>query len=226
MNQHTHHPAPGDSTAGDAQQAAEFWEARYADSGRIWSGDVNEVLADTAAALTPGSALDLGCGEGGDAIWLARQGWDVTGVDVSPTAVERGREAARAAGIGDGRVRFEAADLASWLPDRSFELVTSSFLQSWPVPIPRDEILRRAAGFVAPGGRILITSHAAAPSWAEEEAVSSHRFPTPESDLRALDLDPEHWEVVACELRERTITAPDGSPAFNTDGVVLAQRRA
>ena len=87
--------------------AAEFWEARYADADRIWSGRVNRAVADVAAGLEPGRALDLGCGEGGDAVWLARHGWAVTGVDLSPTAVARGRRAAAEAGVPDGALRLK-----------------------------------------------------------------------------------------------------------------------
>ncbi len=214
------HETPTDTTT----SAAAFWEARYADAGRMWSGEVNRVLAEVAAGLEPGRALDLGCGEGGDAVWLARHGWRVTGVDLSPTAIERGREAGAAAGIPAEALRFETADLATWSSPSLYELVTASFLQSWPVPIPREEILRRATGFVAPGGHLLVVAHAAAPSWADPEPGRAHPFPTPEGDLAALALDPARWRVLVCETREREATAPDGARATLTDGVVLVQR--
>ncbi|WP_072314679.1 class I SAM-dependent methyltransferase [Agrococcus sp. Marseille-P2731] len=204
--------------------AAEFWEARYADADRIWSGRVNAVLADVAATLTPGRALDLGCGEGGDALWLAQQGWRVTGVDLSPTAIERARAAAAAAGIRTADLHLEAGDLATWQTTDAHDLVSASFLQSWPVVIPREEILHRATGFVAPGGHLLVVAHAGAPSWADPEMARTHPFPTPEGDLAALQLDASRWEVLACERRERSITAPDGSPATLDDSVVLVRR--
>lgn len=204
---------------------ARFWEARYADADRVWSGHVNDVLADVADGLTPGSALDLGCGEGGDAIWLAEHGWTVTGVDLSPTAIARGRAAAAAIGIDDD-VHLEAADLATWHATHEHDLVCASFLQSWPVEIPRDEILRRAKGWVAPGGLLLVVAHAGAPSWADPEHGHAHAFRSPEEDLAALALDPRDWRVLACETRERAVTAPDGAPASIADAVVLVQRRA
>ncbi len=218
----------GGTSAGRPQSPAEFWEERYADADRVWSGRVNRVLADTASALEPGTALDLGCGEGGDAIWLAQQGWIATGVDLSPTAIERARAAAAEHGVAEDALRLETGDLAEWAADRSFDLVTCSFLQSWPVEIPRKEILRRATGFVAPGGHLLITAHAAAPSWAEqgEHGAHGHDFPSPASDLEALDLDPSRWEVLACELRDREASGPDGLPASLTDSVVLVRRLA
>lgn len=209
--------------------AADFWEARYADADRIWSGRVNGVLAEIASPLAPGSALDLGCGEGGDALWLAQQGWAVTGVDLSPTAIERARAAAAAAGIRPDLLRFEAADLAAWSSSEGYDLVTASFLQS-PVALPREEILRRATGFVAPGGRLLVVAHAAPPSWAGPEMTHAgmahaQMFPAPERDLAALELDPAAWETLVCETRERAVSAPDGSPGVLTDSIVLVRRR-
>ncbi|HET8926976.1 MAG TPA: class I SAM-dependent methyltransferase [Microbacterium sp.] len=204
--------------------AAGFWEARYADSDRVWSGRVNGVLAEVAAELEPGSALDLGCGEGGDAVWLVKQGWDVTGVDLSPTAIERARTAAAAQGIDEQRLRLAAADLAVWDTDDRFDLVTCSYLHSWPVEIPREEILRRAAGFVGPGGTLLITAHAAPPPWAQQHMHDGYTFPTPESDLAALALDADEWEVLACERRDRETMGPDGAPAHIDDGVVRVRR--
>lgn len=218
MDHHTH-------TAEEATPA-EFWEARYAGTAdQVWSGRVNQVLADVASALVPGRALDLGCGEGGDAVWLAQHHWRVTGVDLSPTAVARGQAAAFSAGITAEVLHFIAADLATWTSPDVYDLVTTSFLHSWQVEIPREDILRRAAGFVAPGGRLLIVSHAAAPTWADPNMVHDHHFPTPEGDLAALRLDLARWDVLAVETRKRDAVGPGGLPAALIDGVVLVRRR-
>ncbi len=205
--------------------ARTWWEARYAERDGIWSGRVNAVLAEVASGLPVGRALDLGCGEGGDAVWLAQQGWRVTGVDLSGTAVARAARAAGAAGVAE-RTTFVAADLATWAPepDERWDLVTASFLQSWPVEIPRATILARATGFVAPGGHLLVTAHAAPPHHDLPEEMRSYRFPTPDGDLAALRLDAD-WDVVAAELRPRIVTTPDGDPHETADGVVLVQRR-
>lgn len=209
----------------DEASPAAFWERRYADAERIWSGSANRVLADVAAPLEPGRALDLGCGEGGDAVWLAQRGWTVTGIDLSPTALARGRAAAAAIGVDERALDLRVADLGSWTTDERFDLVGASFLQS-PVDLPRAAILRRATELVAPGGCLLVVAHAAAPSWADAELARAHDFPTPEGDLAALEIDAEQWETLVCATREREATAPDGSPGTLTDSVVLVRRTA
>lgn len=204
---------------------AEFWERRYADADAVWSGRVNASLAGIVRDWEPGRSLDLGCGEGGDVLWLAEQGWDATGIDLSATAIGRARAAAAERGIPNAA--FTAADLGEWadgdrVGERPFDLVTASFLQS-PVELPRDRILRAAAARVAPGGNLVVISHAAPPPWAE-----GHRgpgdFPQPEAELASLALDPEGWTVVAAEVREREATGPDGRPAMLEDTVVVARR--
>jgi SAM-dependent methyltransferase len=208
----------------DPRNAAEFWEERYSGSAPIWSGKVNQVLADIATGLAPGRALDLGCGEGGDAIWLANEGWTVTGVDLSPTAIARARAGADAAEIGPERIDFEAADLASWSTEERFDLVSASFLHSREAPIPRDLILRRAKTFVARGGRLLVVSHVSIPSWADSALAHSHAFPTLDDELLSLQMPDGEWETELCETRTRAITAPTGETGTVDDGVVLIRR--
>ncbi|MFT0848031.1 bifunctional NAD(P)/FAD-dependent oxidoreductase/class I SAM-dependent methyltransferase [Actinomycetaceae bacterium L2_0104] len=210
-------------SANEAATIESVWEEKYAEAESIWSGRVNKVLADIATGLEPGRALDLGCGEGGDAIWLAEQGWNVTGVDVSPTAISRAVRHARERGLDEGGYEFIAADLAHWRPEGAYDLVTSSFLHSWEVEIPREEILRGAAGFVAPGGYLLIVSHAQAPSWSDVPHDHHHELPTPRGDLDNLGLGDE-WETLACEMREREAIGPNGEQGTLLDGVVLVRR--
>jgi len=217
-----------DSAATASTPARDWWEQRYAERDGIWSGRVNAVLADVAAELPPAPggrtrrALDLGCGEGGDVVWLAEQGWDALGIDLSVTAIERGSRASVSAGVED-QTAFVAADLATWATAARFDLVTASFLQSWPVEIPRAEILRRAAGFVAVGGHLLVTAHAAPPHDDLPVELREYRFPTPDEDLTALQLD-DTWDVIAAELRQRTASTPDGDPHQVVDSVVLVRR--
>lgn len=116
--------------------AVQFWEERYASRPQVWSGRANQVLVDLVSGFAPRTALDLGCGEGGDAVWLAQQGWRVTAVDISTTAVERGRAAAADLGVPADRITWVAQDLAEWSPGGTFDLVSAFFLQS-PVELPR-----------------------------------------------------------------------------------------
>jgi trans-aconitate methyltransferase len=177
-------------------------------------------------SFEPGRALDLGCGEGADVIWLAQRGWQATGVDIAETAIARAREAA--SDLDVPQARFEAADLSTWRPDGQFELVTASFLQS-PVALSRHEILRSVAAQVAPGGHLLVIAHAAAPPWSRlrhAHADGQHAdFPTPDDDVAALALDPSEWSVVIAEVRSRDAVGPDGDEAVLHDSVVLLRRR-
>ena len=214
---------------------AEYWEARYGSAEQMWSGRVNRVLVDTVSDFAPGRALDLGCGEGGDVVWLAKRGWHATGIDISETAIQRARAAAHAAGLTEAWANFRVADLAALAAEEHFDLVTASFLHS-PVELPREEILRRAAAHVAPGGHLLITAHAAPPPWATDlhdhgsgghssEDHEAPRFPLPNDELAALALDPEEWDTVIAQTRDREAVAPDGAHVVLTDGIVLVRRR-
>jgi 2-polyprenyl-3-methyl-5-hydroxy-6-metoxy-1,4-benzoquinol methylase len=124
--------------------AEEFWEAHYTERAQVWSGRANAVLVDVAGPLPAGTALDLGCGEGGDAVWLAGRGWRVTAVDISATALERARALAERAGVA-GRVDFQRHDMGVSLPDGLFDLVSAHYLHS-PVEFARDRVLREATG--------------------------------------------------------------------------------
>ncbi len=212
-----------DDETTEPQSLAEYWEQRYAAADPVWSGRANPTIAEIVSTLSPGNALDLGCGEGGDVLWLAQQGWNARGVDLSSNAVARGMEAAQAQGVAE-RVRFEAADLAEWTTVERFDLVTTSFLHSWPFEIPRARILRAAASFVAPGGDLLVLAHAAPPPWARSEHSHGHVFPTPESELEALKLDPTVWTVLTAEVRDRQGTSPGGQTGLLRDTIVHARR--
>jgi len=201
--------------------AAEYWENRYREAGRTWSGRANAALVREVTGLEPGTALDLGCGEGGDALWLAHNGWSVTAVDIAPTALAVG---AGEAAEGDD-VDWVAADLAEWRPPTAYDLVTSHFLHS-TVELPREEILRRGAAAVAPGGTLLIVGHAGVPHWAAHSPEHAHvDLPTPEEMLAALRLPPEEWTVVTCALVDRPATAPDGSTGLIADSVLRLRLR-
>lgn len=198
------------------------WEQRYVDSDRVWSGRVNGTTAAVAETLRPGTVLEIGCGEGADAVWFAERGWSVTAVDVSATAIVRARVAARDRGV---RVDFRAVDASAELPAGAFDLVVSSFLHSWETDFPRLRILRDALARVAPGGRMLAVSHAAPPPWAHEPPAHLAPLRTPDQELALLALDPAEWRVERAELVSRAATDPQGEAAHLDDGVLLLRRR-
>ncbi|KFF60602.1 hypothetical protein JF66_03210 [Cryobacterium sp. MLB-32] len=194
---------------------------RGGDKGQMWSGHANAALEREAAGLEPGTALDLGSGEGGDALWLAHGGWQVTAVDISTTALSRGEGRAESAGLAD-RIRWVQADLAVWQPESTFDLVSAQFLQS-PVELPREQILRRAASAVAPGGQLLIVGHAAFPKWSTHRAQPEDT-PSPEHVLASLALSADEWTVITKELFEREATGPDGTTDTLTDSILRVRR--
>lgn len=201
---------------------AEYWEQLYRERGQSWSGNQNAALDREATPLTPARALDLGSGEGGDALWLAGMGWTVTGVDISPTALAFGRARAEDLGLAD-RITWVEADLSTWQPQEEFDLVSAHFLHSH-VELPREQILRRMATAVAPGGTLLVVGHL--PN--EHMTGSGHaalELPTPGEVLDALDLREPEWAVVTSAIVERIGRMPDGTDAPLLDSV-LAVRRA
>jgi thioredoxin reductase/SAM-dependent methyltransferase len=207
----------------DTRQAvtARYWDGRYAAGERMWSGEPNDVLVREIAGLSPGRALELGCGEGADAVWLADRGWQVTAVDVSEVALRRAAAHAEEAGVAD-RIDWQRHDLAVSFPAGTFDLVSAHFLHS-PGDLPREEILRTAAGAVAPGGVLLIVGHAGPPPWEENPHPEVH-LPTTKEVLDALDLPTGAWEVQVSGEHKRTQTGPDGEPVTRTDNALRLRR--
>jgi chemotaxis protein methyltransferase CheR len=201
-------------------ETVEFWEAKYSQQDQIWSGRVNTVMASIVEPMEPGRALDLGCGEGGDALWLAQHGWTVTAVDVSHVALDRAE--ARAREIDATGITWERHDLTRTFPTGPFDLVSAQFFQS-PLDFPRTALLRQAAELLAPGGSLLSVSHAAAPPWSGHH---DHVFPTTDEELAELALDPADWEVLQNGNVERAASSPDGRHHGHLlDGVIHVRRR-
>lgn len=203
-NEHSHEHG-GAEAVDPMQLPSEFWEQRYAGAGSVWSGHVNDTLAAVVGEWTPGRSLDLGCGEGGDVLWLAERGWDASGIDLSHTAVDRATQVAADRGLDNAH--FIAADLGEWADSPAtidggadpFDLVSASFFQS-PVALRRTQILRAAAARVRPGGHLVVISHAVPPGGGSDHPI---QFVTVESELDALDLDPLTWEVLFAQTRTR-----------------------
>ena len=200
----------------------EFWDEHYRSADMIWSGNANPHLVAVVTDLAPATALDIGSGEGADAIWLASRGWRVTGVDVSSVALDRAAKRATEAGeqIAD-RITWQQADVLSWDPaPLQFDLVSAQFMH---LPRPALESLhRRLAAAVRPGGTLLIVGHH--PS---DLGTSMGRPNLPDlmftADQVAAVLDPDDWHIVAAAPERQTVD-PDGRSITIRDAVLHAVR--
>ena len=194
---------------------AQFWDKRYG-ANPIWSGKPNGGLVTEVSDLPPGRALDVGCGEGADAIWLARHGWDVTALDVSLVALERAKAAA-----GDLVVQWVHSGLVeAALRPSSFDLVSAQYPAL--LKTPTDEAERTLLGLVAPGGTLLAVHHADMGA----EHGKAHGFDPADyvshEDLAARLGD--GWQIVTAERRARHLTT--GAGAGHSHDLVLRAQRA
>jgi len=210
MSDHEHH----EQTA----TASEFWETFYGESERWAPGRVNPVMAATVEPLPAGRALDLGCGEGGDAIWLAEQGWQVTAIDFSEAGLRKAAEHAAERGVAD-RIEFRQADLRTWTPEgEEWDLVTSCFLHLLDHGMV--DATRQMAAAVAPGGTLLVAGHH------PDDEHTGLRWSMPGVMFTAEELAPavdtERFDVRA-EAPTRTETR-DGETHTVTDAVLVAVR--
>jgi SAM-dependent methyltransferase len=194
------------------------WDERYAERDQLWSGQPNGALVEEVAALTPGRVLDVGCGEGADAVWLARGGWDVTALEVSGVALERAAGHARDAGVD---VRWVHAGLAeAMLPPASFDLVSAQYPALLRTPDAAAERALLAA--VAPGGVLLLVHHAGMETREVHDAeFDPANYVWPAMVAALLNGD---WEVELNEQRPR-ISPDSGAGAGHAEDLVLRARR-
>ncbi|MGH3439536.1 MAG: class I SAM-dependent methyltransferase [Sciscionella sp.] len=178
--------------------SAADWDERYS-GDRIWSGNPNGALLAEVAELDSGRALDVGCGEGADSVWLARQGWQVTALDISAKAVEHTKTLAAEAGVQVEGVTAGLLDAP--LADAAYDLVSAMYPALLRTPTAEAE--QRLLGLVAPGGTLLVVHHADVDrDHALEQGYDPDDYVSPD-DVRALAVERGGWNVVADEHRER-----------------------
>jgi SAM-dependent methyltransferase len=201
----------------------EFWERRWTQVLRdhpdmVASRPPNAYLRTEVADLTPGRALDAGCGNGTEAIWLASSGWRVTGVDFSTAALEHGRTTAAAIGSDVAeRIDWVEGDLGAWTPPAGqFDLVSCLYVH---VDGSVAELVTRLGTGVAPGGTILLVGHLPVdPATGRPTPAAGQVQVTVDEAVGALD--PDHWQVVVAEDR------PRAAVGTGVDAVVHAVLRA
>jgi SAM-dependent methyltransferase len=195
----------------------EDWDARYAGRELVWTAEPNRFLVAETSELPPGRALDLACGEGRNAVWLAERGWRVTGVDFSAVGIDKARRLADSRGV---EVEWVVADVLEYRPEPgAFDLVAVLYLQ-----LPEDErraMLAAASDAVAPGGTLLVVGHDLL------NLTEGHGGPrtaavlfTPEdvtTDLRGL-------EVERAQRVLRPVALEGGGEATAIDALVRASR--
>ena len=181
------------------------WDRRYAGKELLWTAEPNRFLVNEVSGLAPGRALDLACGEGRNAVWLAEQGWRVDGVDFSAVALAKAAQLADARGVA---VEWTRADLVGHEPERdAYDLVVVLYLQ---LPdAERGPVLRRAAAAVAPGGLLLVVAH--------DGSNLEHGWGGPQDPAvlyTAADVvdavGPEGLEIERTEVVRRPVETPEG----------------
>ena len=196
----------------------EDWNRKYDIDAYVWHVEPNQFLGPEVSGLAPGRALDVACGEGRNAVWLAQQGWDVTGVDFSDVGIAKARRLAEDAGV---HVHWEVADATEHdFGSQAYDLVIVFYLQ-----LPRAQegaALARAAQAVAPGGTFLLVAHDRA------NLTDGHGGPKDPEVLTTVEEVVEAlagFEVVRAEVVERRVDV-DGTTKVALDTMVRARRPA
>jgi SAM-dependent methyltransferase len=200
----------------------EFWDERYGGAQVLWSGRPNHFLVTEIGRATPGRALDVGCGEGADTIWLAERGWTVTGTDISTVALDRARRLTGRLSSGIAmRITWLHADITQWdPPSQSFDLVSAQYFQG--PPEMRDALWPKLIGAIAPGGTLLVVAHDP-----EDPHVREHHHSGPERFYKGTEiaerLAADGWVVSKNSSENRT---REGDDTEFLDVVFRATRRS
>jgi SAM-dependent methyltransferase len=202
---------PGKTGGMDSTQ----WDERYSTSELIWTGQANQFVERHLADLVPGTAIDLGAGEGRNAVWLAQRGWSVTAVDFSQVGLDK---ALRLADQHDVTIAVERADATTWTPTAPVDLVVLSYLQ-----LPTDErraVLEHAATWLTPGGTLFVIAH--------DRSNVTDGYGGPPSAEVCYTVDEtvtalEGLEIVTAEVAERHVDTPEGTKVA-LDTLVIARR--
>lgn len=200
----------------------EFWEQLWSKTlrehaGKVASRPPHAALIAEAAKLSPGRALDAGCGHGAETLWLAARGWRVTAVDFSAAALAHGRAMAEAAGAELAeRVDWIEGDLANFAAEPShYDLVVCLYVH---VAGSVEEMVGRMANAVAPGGTLFLVGHRPIdPVSGAATAAASQVQVSVEAAVAALDTN--LWELVIAEERQRAVVGT------GVDAVIAARRR-
>jgi 2-polyprenyl-3-methyl-5-hydroxy-6-metoxy-1,4-benzoquinol methylase len=191
------------------------WDERYSTSELIWTGQANQFVERHLADLPPGTAIDLGAGEGRNAVWLAQRGWSVTAVDFSQVGLDKALGLAAQHGV---TITVERADATTWNPDGPVDLVVLSYLQ---LPEAQQRtVVEHAASWLAPGGTIFVIAH-------DRSNVTDGYGGPPSADVcYTVDGTVDALgglDVVTAEVAERRVDTPDGV-RIALDTLVIARR--
>lgn len=221
-HQHTGPERPAPPRPKDGESMQDFWDDRYREQDQIWSGNVNPQLEAEVYTLSfdgDHTALDVGCGEGGDVLWLAQKGWQATGIDLSSVAVERARAKAAELGLSEN-ASFAQQDLTTWTPTETYDLVSAQFLHSpnfgWVAA------LAKCAQAVAVDGTLLIVGHLLDDVKHVHEDAEEMMW-NPKDLAEVLSLSPPQWRIDVAEVRDRTV-GHVGENGHTRDAVFRATR--
>ncbi len=191
------------------------WDERYSTSELIWTGRANQFVEAHLADLTPGTAIDLGAGEGRNTVWLASRGWSATAVDFSQVGLDKAQQLATEHGVG---ITTVCADATTWQPEAPVDLVVLSYLQ-----LPSDQqrvVLDHAVTWLAPGGTLFVIAH--------DRSNVDHGYGGPQSPDVCYTVDEtvaalDALDVTTAEVTERHVDTPDGTK-IALDTLVIAER--